>query len=726
MKRTSLALITLLSPFAGAFGQVLTDYVDPFIGTSGGGNTFPGSVVPWGMVSVSPHNALGSPSGYIFGEQYFYGLGHTHLSGTGCSDYGSILLTVADGRPRSPGSSRSPYKNETASPGFYSVELETPAVRMEASSTLRAGIIRITAMETGVLTILLNAGTSLGITGGGDVQIADDQRMTGYNVGGGMCGELNRHLTYFSAGVDRKPDSSGTWIGETVSSETSASAEDKSVGAWSSYTVTAGESIVVRVGISYVSSANAQLNATAELGSETLPMIRKRAEDAWNEALSRISVRAASRDQLTIFYTALYHSLIHPNIIDDVNGEYPLMGRGGIGVVSGRHRYSVYSLWDTYRTLHPLLTLLFPQIQGDMVQTMVDMYEENGWLPKWELGGNETYLMVGDPASIVIADTYVKGVRNFDSEKAFEAIVKATTLTPDGDAPLIRPGYHDLVLLGYIPADQDTTEDWWVWGPVSTMLEYNLADAAAAIMADSLGKHDVVAELQNRSLYYKNLFDPETGFLRPKNRDGAWMSPFDPLATEGSGSWAGSGGPGYVEGNAWNYTWFVPHDLEGLAGLFGGADAMADKLEESFRNGTFTSTNEPDIGYPYAFAQLGVREHRTHELVRAIMGRDFSTGPSGLPGNDDAGAISAWYVFSALGVYPFFPGSPEYVLGMPAFDEVTLLLPDSAGSPRTLVIERSRGMDAGAAALNGKELGTSVTHGEVMAGGTLIFGTGGL
>ncbi|HEY5564674.1 MAG TPA: glycoside hydrolase family 92 protein, partial [Rhodothermia bacterium] len=359
---------------------------------------------------------------------------------------------------------------------------------------------------------------------------------------------------------------------------------------------------------------------------------------------------------------------------------------------------------------------------GDMVQTMIDMYVENGWLPKWELGANETYLMVGDAAAIVVADSYVKGIRSFDVEKAFEAIVKATTVSADGDAPLIRPGYHDLVLGGYIPADQDTTEEWWVWGPVSTMLEYNLTDAAAAIMADSLGRTDVAARLRARSLTYRHYFDPETRFLRPKNRNGEWLTPFDPLATEGSGYWEGSGGPGYVEGNAWNYTWFVPHDMHGLAELFGGTDAMLDKLEECFANGTFDSTNEPDIGYPYTFAQVGSRVHRTPELVRSIMHGDFSTGPSGLPGNDDAGAISAWYVFSALGFYPFFTGSPEYVLGMPAFDQVTLTIPQPGGGQQTLEIERSGIPESGTVYFNGEKVGTSIGHGRVIEGGRLVFG----
>jgi predicted alpha-1,2-mannosidase len=352
---------------------------------------------------------------------------------------------------------------------------------------------------------------------------------------------------------------------------------------------------------------------------------------------------------------------------------------------------------------------------------MVDMYSENGWLPKWELGANETFLMVGDPASIVIADTYNKGVRNFDISKAFESIKKSTTVPSAGEAPLIRPGYHDLVRLGYIPADQDTTEEWWVWGPVSTMLEYNLADAAVAMMADSLGRHEIAAELRRRSLAYRKIFDTETGFLRPRNRNGSWMEPFDPLATEGSGSWEGSGGPGYVEGNAWNYTWFVPHDLDGLAALFGGPDALSRKLEECFLNGTFTSTNEPDIGYPYIFALLTGDRMKTRQLVRSIMSNDFSSGPSGLPGNDDAGTISGWYVFSALGFYPFFPGSPEYVLGDPAFDRIVLTLPGTGGSPNILQIERADGPDL--IRLNGKQLGRTISHGDLIAGGRLLFGS---
>jgi predicted alpha-1,2-mannosidase len=425
-------------------------------------------------------------------------------------------------------------------------------------------------------------------------------------------------------------------------------------------------------------------------------------------------------------YTALYHALIHPGIISDANGEFPEMGRRRIGRYADRNRYSVFSLWDTYRTLHPLLTLLYPEKQTEIVRTMLDMYRESGWLPKWELAGNETYMMVGDPAVPVIADSYIKGLRGYDTLLAYEAITKSSSqFTPESEAA--RPGYDECMKLQFIPVDQDTTRQWWVWGPVSTMLEYCLADWTIARYADRLGRTADAREYDRRALFYRTLFDSSTGFLRPRRRDGRWLHPFDPLATEGSGSWPGSGGPGYVEGNAWNYTWFVPHDMGGLVRLFGSERAFLTKLEILFSNGQFTINNEPDIGFPYIFTRFPGQEHRAIALVRSLRDTAFGTGPGGLPGNDDAGTISAWFVFSALGLYPDCVGSGEYRLTEPLFDRAVLDPPGRSGDTGRIVLQRTTGSRRGDEEIpeyrwNGRKLSQpSISHREIIRGGTLEF-----
>jgi predicted alpha-1,2-mannosidase len=707
--------------------QRVTRHVDPFIGTSNGGNTFPGAVLPWGMVSVSPHNALGAPSGYIFGGKEFTGFGHVHLSGTGCADLGSVILNAARWPLGAlPGGSKCSLKSESASPGYYRAELVEPGLVAEATVTERCGLTRFTAEAESDLALMITAGESLALKGGGSVVILSDSEAEGWNVSGGLCGEENRQTVYFVARFNRPSLSSGTWKGVTCSGDKRASATDTALGGWFHYKLRAGEALSCVVGISYVGCANARLNLDAEVPACNFERTKASADSAWESELSRIQVKGGSEVDLTKFYTALYHMLIHPGIISDVNGEYPLMGRRGIGKHPGRERYSVFSLWDTYRTLHPFLTLVYPERQSAIVSTMIDMYRESGWLPKWEIAGNETFLMSGDPAPIVIADSYLKGIHDFDVRTAFEAMKKPAAATTDTSAPPIRAGYHEYLRYGYIPYEQDTTRPWWVWGPASTTLEYCMADWSIARLASALGDKPAAKEFQRRSMFYRNLIDTTSRFIRPKRRDGSWLSPFDPVLTEGSGSWAGSGGPGYVEGNAWQYTWFVPHDLGGLAKLLGGAEACLDKLDQCFLQNRFTINNEPDIAYPYLFGAFRGHEGRTRELVRGIMENDFRSGPGGLPGNDDAGAISGWFVFSALGFYPACPASNKYALGIPLFDTVTVRLNRTYYPGSALAIERVHGNQSSKRVppvnFNGFPLPHyEVAHGDLVRGGRLVF-----
>jgi len=711
-------------------GQLLTSYVDPFVGTANGGNTFPGAVQPWGMVSVSPHNAPGAPSGYMFGSKKFFGLGHVHLSGTGCAELGSIVLGVVKANAvKSRVGFECTLSDEEAEPGYYAGTLVEPEVRVEASVTPRCGLTQLACRSDSDMIVVLDAGRSLALNGGGSVTVLSPSSAEGFNIAGGFCGESNRERVYFAAEFNEPAVATGVWRNEEMSGGTTVSASDTSVGCWFRFAGRAGRPVLVKVGISYVSVENARRNLRAEIPGWDFKKVRREAGEAWERALTRIRVEGGSRDDLIKFYSALYHLLIHPNIISDVNGEYPLMGHSGIGRYIGRERYTVFSLWDTYRTLHPFLTLVYPERQSEMAQTMLDMAKESGWLPKWELAANETYMMVGDPGAIVLADTYLKGVKGIDGGRVLEAMTAPSRLTTDRSAPPVRAGYHEYLRYGYIPFEQDTTTEWWVWGPASTTLEYCLADWSTARLAERLGQTEEAVDYDRRSLFYRNLFDPGTKFIRPRKKDGSWLVPFHPAETEGSGSWSGSGGPGYVEGNAWQYTWFVPHDIEGLVRLFGGSEEFVGRLQECFETRQFTINNEPDIAYPYLFTYIPGEEHHTATLVHEIMKRDFNTGPGGLPGNDDAGTISAWFVFSALGIYPACPASGEYRLGSPLFSRAVISLNGDYYRGTEFVIRLKgnpgTGKEIRSIMFNGRRLKTwQVDHGDVVGGGELVFDRG--
>jgi predicted alpha-1,2-mannosidase len=707
------------------FDTSLLTYVNPFIGTSNGGNTFPGAVVPWGMVSVSPHNSLSAPSGYIYGEEYIYGFGLVHLSGTGCAELGSVLITITDDdQAIKPDLYKNIYSSEKASPGYYKVVLDGQKLKIEVTSTGRVGFLKFTSFDKSNKTLVIDAGRSLGIIGGGYVSIVSDNEVEGFNISGGFCGEDNREKVYFVARFSRKFKKEKLWSNEIFLDSKKAEIENYPIGALLNYDFDENQELFVKVGISYVSIENARMNLEEEIMDWNFERVRDKARSSWDDKLMRILIKDDNRDNLIKFYSAFYHMLIHPNIISDVNGEYPLMGRNGIGKYSDRNRFSIFSLWDTYRTLHPFLTLFFPEVQSDVIKTMIDMYKECGYLPKWELAGNETYMMVGDPASIVIADSYLKGITDFDFNLAFEAMLKPTLLNQDENAPPIRAGYHELLQYGYIPFEQDWSGDWWVWGPVSTTLEYCLSDFAISRMASKLGMMDIEDKFYNRSLSYKNLFDPSTSFMRPKLKNGEWMEPFDPLVTEGSGDWIGAGGAGYVEGNAWNYTWFVPHDIPGLISIFGGEKSFSKKLYQSFTNGQFTINNEPDIAYPYLFNYVNGEEHKTRELVLKIINDEFGIDHNGLPGNDDCGTISGWLLFSSIGFYPACPGSQIYQIGISIFDKIKLQLSPEYYSGSDFVItkigENSEMIKVNE--LNGEVLEDhQILHNQIVSGGELKF-----
>lgn len=431
--------------------------------------------------------------------------------------------------------------------------------------------------------------------------------------------------------------------------------------------------------MSFVSEANALLNLETEQRGHTFASLKRKAEEAWEQALSRVEVEGGTPDQRTIFYTALYHLLIHPNILQDVNGEYPMMTSLNTGRTE-RNRYTVYSLWDTYRNVHPLLSLLYPEMQLDMVRTMLEQYRESGWLPKWELYGRETLTMSGDPAIIVINDTWQRGLRDFDTQLAYEAMRKGAT-TP-GQANLLRPDIDDYVERGYIPLRKPFDHS------VSNSLEYYIADWNLSQFASAMG-HKADAKLfAKRSLGYRHYYDKEYGLLRPITPDGKFLSPFDPVLGRDF-----EPNPGFHEGNSWNYSFFVPHDIKGLAKLMGGERKFVDKLWSVFDKGNYDPANEPDIAYPYLFTYFPREAWRTQEITKRLLSEVYLNAPNGIPGNDDTGTMSAWAIYSMLGFYPDCPGDMSFALTTPTFPRVTIHLDPKYYAKDKLVIER-KGADS--------------------------------
>ena len=734
----ALAAVILCAPLRA---QEPADWVDPFIGTTNFGTTNPGAVCPNGMMSVVPFNVMGSDENlydkdarwwsapYEYRNKFFTGFAHVTLSGVGCPELGSLLVMPTAGALdvdyRNYGSA---YTSQTASPGYYSNLLTKYGIRTEVTATPRTSAERYTFPE-GTGHILLNLGEGLTNESGAWVRRVSDTEVEGMKLLGTFCYNPQKVFpVYFVLRVSKTPSASGYWKKQRpmtgmeaewtpdngkykLYTEYGREMAGDDVGYWFTFDdLREGEQVEVRMGISYVSTENARKNLDAEQpAGATFDAIREQARARWNEDLGRIRVEGGTEQQQTVFYTALYHALLHPNLLSDVNGEYPLMERSGeVGVTDGE-RYTVFSLWDTCRNVHQLLTLVYPERQLDMVRSMVDMYREWGWLPKWELYGRETFTMEGDPAVPVIVDTWMKGLRDFDMATAYEAMRKSAT-TPGAQNPL-RPDIDPYIERGYIPLGfyaQDLAGDV----SVSHALEYYMADAALSLLADSLGKKEDAALFRARSLGYKHYYSPESGTLRPIHPDGTFLSPFDPQAGENF-----TAAPGFHEGSAWNYTFYVPHDVEGLTRLMGGKRKFVDKLQMVFDEGLYDPANEPDIAYAYLFSRFRGEEWRTQKETRRLLDKYFTTAPDGIPGNDDTGTMSAWAVFTMLGLYPDCPGEPYYTLTAPTFDRVEI---DTDGG--TLVIERHGEGYIRKMALGDKLLKNyRILHGELLKGGTLTF-----
>jgi len=728
-------VLTVLSLLAGCRGRTEAmlplrepfSSVNPFIGTGGigygVGAQLPGALVPFGMVKLSPDTSIGGGhivfdhnSGYYYHDTDIRGFSHTHFVGTGGGDdYGNIRVMpiVADGgigddRIVESGY-RSGFRHETeeASPGYYAVTLDRHDIRAELTATEHAGCHRYTFPKTDWAYVLIDVSEANEDNTSKDswVEVLPETReVIGWvDYQGGMPG---RFKLYFSAKFQKSFDSSGVWSDGAIVGGTFTTAVR--TGAFVRFKVAESEPVELAVGISYISVEQAQLNRDTEVSSLDFDGVRGKAEEAWREALGKIEVEGGTDEEAEIFYTAMYHLGMMPTLFSEVGGVY--MGFDGkVHIAEGFRFYSDQSLWDTFRTYHPLMILLDPERQRDFVKSLIAMAEQIGYVPRWPAAQNESGSMIGTPADIVIAETYLKGIRGFDVEKAYQH------LTQSAYSPYNRrKGFSDYVSLGYVPGD------------VSNTVEPAHEDWALANLAHELGKDEDEAIFRARSLNYKNLWDPSVRYLRARESDGSWVAPFNPA------DWSEP----YCEGDAIQWTWYAPQDPQGLIELFGGAGPFLERLEEFFGKSTLVGNesaeisnfdpdtfywhgNEPDIHAAYLFNEAG-RPDRTQYWARKIMEKKYTTGPEGIAGNDDGGTLSAWYIFSALGFYPI-AGGDRYWVGSPIFRRAVVHM--EGGD----LVVRIHGVSPGvryirSVTLNGKPLTQPwFYHSEIARGGSLDF-----
>jgi predicted alpha-1,2-mannosidase len=694
--------------------------VNPFIGTGGSGfgvgSTFPGPSAPFGMLAVSPDTStpkygIGFThcAGYAYGDDYIYGFSHLHLNGTGVPDFGNLLTMPVSGEV-TPASFqdkeiRSKYDKSTekASPGYYTVTLKKWKVKVELTATPRTAYHRYT-WDNGTRGkhVLLRLDHALpgGQVLDSKVTLKSATKLEGWlKAKNGLSGRFGGLTLYFV--VQSKQPFEGVIHKDGALDKNLTAAQHKRLGVWLKYPDST-DKVQLRVGISFVSIEGAGKNLAAEQKAWSLETLKKATEQRWEKLLSRVRIAGGSEKQQRIFYTALYHSFLMPNLLSDVDGQYRGLDQK-VHKAEGFEYYSNFSLWDTYRTLHPLLVLLTPEIQKDMVKSLLQMAKDGGELPRWPLATGYTHTMVGASADIVIADTWLKGIRDFDVDFAYKAM-RRLAMGPPPKGSLYKGRSHilDYVKYGYVTADTGG-------GSASVTMEYAYNDFAIAQLAKALGKKDDVALFSKRAKNYQKLWDPKTQFFRAKKKDGSWLD------STSNPKWDEKWSEDYVEGTAWQYLWFVPYDVPGLQTLFGGREAILKKLDDFWqktladwkkpnpfnRRAYYWHSNEPDIHAATLYLELG-RPADAYKWFRWIMETQYKDAPDGLAGNDDGGTLSAWYVFAAMGLYPL-PATTRYYLTSPIFTRVQLKLPQGTieiQAPDTT----SKAMFVQKVSLNGKEV----------------------
>jgi len=725
--RYSLVFVSLMGLLAAplrAAPQTPVDSVNEYIGTANEGQTFPATGTPFAMTQWTPQTRAGNVkcvSPYYFADTRIQGFRGSHfLTGSCTQDYGSMTIMPMSGtlklgaEERSSAFSRS---QEKATPYKYSATLSDYDIDAEMTGTTRTGLMRFRFRKPGQSWILVEANSAPG-----EGQLGIDPHANEITVVNPVrrlyagAGKLAGFSGFFVVQFDHPFHLGGTWAGgERHEGSSSEHGKSGPPGAYVSFDLRPGETVQVRIGSSFTSLEEARRNLQSENRGWNFDKVSSDAKGQWNEMLGHVKIKADPTTE-RIFYTALYHSMLLPRVFSDVSGTYPgFAGEGKIETAKDFTYYTDFSLWDTFRAVHPLLTILDPKRELDMVKSLIAMGKQGGFLPIYPAWNSYTSEMVGDHADAVIADAYFKGIRGFDAEAAYALMKRNATELPathelylDGRG---RRGLDSYLKYGYVPLEDHLTDAFHRDEQVSRTLEYAYDDSLVGAMAEALGHTEDAALFRHRAQNYRNVIDPETGFARGRHADGSWDSPFDPGVAQT-----------YItEGLPFQYTFFVPQDLPGLIDLVGGRDAFIGKLDTLFAKGFYDHGNEPSHHIAYLYDNAGAA-WKTQQHVREVMQKQYSDTPAGLAGNDDAGQMSAWYVMSALGFYPVTPGSSRYEIGTPLFDDATICL-DSGKEFRI----RAMGASAGkqyirSATLNGVPLNRYwIAHVEILAGGELVF-----
>ena len=714
------------------------DYVNPFIGTGGHGHTFPGAVVPHGMIQPSPDTRIDgwdACSGYYYADTTINGFSHTHLSGTGCADFGDVLLmpTVGEQKYQSLGSksqkmvyaSAFSHENETAEPGYYSVFLDTYGIKAELTATKRAALHRYTFPESKDAGFILDLDYSIQGQRNKDmeIEVISDTEIRGHKMT--TYWAFDQYINFYAK--FSKPFKY-TMVTDSVSLDEGGKLMPR-CKILLHFNTEKDEQILVKVGVSAVDMEGAQKNVEAELPEWNFDKIRKEARQAWNNYLSKIDVTTSNIEDKVIFYTSLYHTAISPNLFTDVDGRY-------LGMDLKIHQgdtlkpiYTVFSLWDTFRVLHPLMTIIDPDLNNDFINSLIKKHQEGGIFPMWDLASNYTGTMIGYHAASIIADAYVKGYRDFDLQEAYKACLRAAEYDTTGIKcpPLVLPHLMPMAkyyknTLGYIPCDRENES-------VAKALEYAYDDWCISVLAEAVGDYENKSKYARFSEAYEFYFDPSTRFMRGLDSKGEWRTPFSPRSSNHRND-------DYCEGTAWQWTWFVPHDIEGLVKLMGGEDAFVDKLDSLFTAesqlegeivsadisgliGQYAHGNEPSHHIIHMYNYVN-RPWKTQELVDSVFHSQYANSIDGLSGNEDCGQMSAWYILNSMGFYQVCPGKPIYSIGRPLFDKASINLPD--GKQFTIITKNNSRTNKYIASvtLNGQPLNTPFfTHDDIITGGIM-------
>ena len=723
MNKLISALIIFLVLSCDNFKEDYTEFVDPFIGSDDHGHVFVGATTPFGGVQVGPsnfHKGWDWTSSYHYSDSIIKGFGHLYLSGTGIGDLGEILLMpTTDNNSIIPGfnnyeegyASKYSKKNEYVKPGNYKVKLERYNIDVELTASKRSGFHKYTFPKSNNSRIIINLkeGNGWDIPTETFLKKVNDTTFQGYRYSKGWA---NNQKEYFSIVLSKPAES--FFIIENDKKFITDKKRGKGVIGFLNFKTNDNEIIYAKVGISPVSIKNAHENLSNEIKDWDFKKIKNTARKSWNDELSKIDIKTNDYSKKRIFYTALYHTMITPNLYHDVNGEY----RGADDKIykdESFSNYTLFSLWDTYRAAHPLYTITHPERVGDFINSMIKIYEQQGKLPVWHLRANETNTMPGYSAVPVLVDASLKGF-DLNLEKIYEAV----KVTATGN---FEPGVKELMARGYIPAD-------FMVESVASNMEYAISDWGIAQLAKKLGKTDDFEYFLKRSKAYKQYFDPDTKFMRGKLSNGSWRVPFDPISAQHRVN-------DYCEGNAWQYLWLVPQDPEGLIELLGGEYEFNKKLDKLFSMsseqeegasmdisgliGQYAHGNEPSHHTTYMYAYSG-EHYKIADKVRHINNVLYTDQPDGLSGNEDGGQMSAWYVFSSIGFYPVNPSNGAYIFGSPLFDEVTLNIPGQNQFKISTKNNSDENIYIQSVKLNGKDYKYSyITHKQILEGGELEF-----